>query len=397
MRSITRLYVVFTLALAAVLTAGCAPQRNATLEEAQAAYSAARTDPQIVANAPLELNQAGESLQRAERLARQDAETEEISHQAYLARQQVVIAREAAQQKVAQQQIEEADTRRSAVLLESRNRELQAARLKSEQAQKELETAQLRTQEMQTQAQRQEIERLRQESVRAQQLETQLREQQAQARQQEMERLRQEAARAQQLETTMTEQQAQARQQEMERLRQEAARAQQLEGRMTEQQAQAQARQQETERLRQEAERARELEVQIAQMKELQAKETPRGLVVSLPDVLFDAGKSDLKAGAERTLEKLAGVLRDNPERSISIEGFTDSTGTEQLNRRLSEQRAATVRRALVDHGVNPERIQTRGYGENYPVASNDTPAGRQLNRRVEIIISHGDERVSRR
>jgi outer membrane protein OmpA-like peptidoglycan-associated protein len=164
---------------------------------------------------------------------------------------------------------------------------------------------------------------------------------------------------------------------------------------MTEQQAQA--RQRETERLRQEAQRAQELEAQIAQMKELEARETPRGLVLSLPDVLFDVDKAQLKTGAERTLEKLATVLKNNPERTISIEGFTDSTGSDTYNRQLSEKRADAVREALVGLGVNPERIQTRGYGENYPIASNQTPAGRQLNRRVEIIISHGDETVSRR
>lgn len=330
MRSITRLNTAFIAAFAVLAAIGCAQKENAMLDEARAAYSAAKSDAQVMNNAPLELNQAGEALQRAERLQLQDAETEQVTHQAYLARQQVAIAREAAQLKMAQQQIEQADARRAAVLLDARNRELMAVREKAEMRQKELETAQLRAQESQTVAQ----------------------------------------------------------QQEMERLRQEAARAQQLEQQVS---------QQEMERLRQQAQRAEELEAQVAQMKELDARETPRGLVLSMPDVLFDLGKSDLKPGAERTLEKLASVLRENPERTITIEGFTDSTGSEDLNRRLSESRANAVRDALVSRGVNPERIQTRGYGKNYPVASNETPAGRQLNRRVEIIISHGEERVSRR
>lgn len=337
MRSLTRLNIGLIAALAVVLAVGCAQKQNEMLEEARAAYSAARSDAQVMNNAPLELNQAGESLQSAERLFNEDADQEQVSHQAYLAKQQVAIARESAQLKLAQQQIEQADARRAAVLLEARNRELQATRQKAEAHQKALETAQLQAQERE-----------------------------ALARQEEMERLRQKAAQAEQMETQMREQQAQARQQEMERLRQQA-------------------------------QKAEELEAQIAQMKDLQTQETRRGLVVTLPGVLFDLDKAQLKPGAERSIDQLATVLKENPERNIVVEGFTDSTGAEEYNKKLSEERAAAVREALVSRGVNPERIQTRGYGENYPVASNETPAGRQLNRRVEIIISHGEERVSRR
>jgi outer membrane protein OmpA-like peptidoglycan-associated protein len=83
----------------------------------------------------------------------------------------------------------------------------------------------------------------------------------------------------------------------------------------------------------------------------------------------------------------VARIMRNEPERSIVIEGFTDDRGREEVNRRLSERRAQAVRAALADAGVEPGRIVARGLGESYPVASNASPAGRQLNRRVEILI----------
>jgi outer membrane protein OmpA-like peptidoglycan-associated protein len=121
---------------------------------------------------------------------------------------------------------------------------------------------------------------------------------------------------------------------------------------------------------------------------ELQAKQTERGLVLTLQDVLFDVGRAELKPGAQRTIDDLAAFMRDYPERRVRIEGFTDSTGSSEYNEQLSESRAHAVRDALLDAGVDSRRIEVRGYGEEYPVASNDTTAGRQLNRRVEVIIS---------
>jgi outer membrane protein OmpA-like peptidoglycan-associated protein len=105
-------------------------------------------------------------------------------------------------------------------------------------------------------------------------------------------------------------------------------------------------------------------------------------------DQLFESGGAILQPGARRALDSLAGFLRRHPEREIAIEGFTDSEGSSETNRKLSEARAAAMKRALVARGVEPARIDARGYGPAFPVASNDTPAGRQLNRRVEIIIN---------
>jgi len=124
------------------------------------------------------------------------------------------------------------------------------------------------------------------------------------------------------------------------------------------------------------------------QLRELEAQQTERGLVMTLGDVLFSTGRADLTAGAEARMDRLATFLQRNPNRTIRVEGYTDSTGSSQTNLRLSEQRAAAVREALVTRGVNPGRIVTQGFGAARPVASNSSDAGRQANRRVEIVIS---------
>lgn len=132
-------------------------------------------------------------------------------------------------------------------------------------------------------------------------------------------------------------------------------------------------------------EKAKKLEARIA---ELQAKQTQRGLVLTLGDVLFDTAKNDLKKGAYATIEELAEFLKEYPERRVLIEGHTDSVGGDQYNLGLSINRAEAARDALMEMGIDSARIQTKGYGKKFPVAGNDTPAGRQRNRRVEIIIS---------
>ena len=131
---------------------------------------------------------------------------------------------------------------------------------------------------------------------------------------------------------------------------------------------------------------------------ELNARQTERGTVFTMPnDILFDVGQSTLKPGADLSLDRLAAFLRENGNHNLLVEGFTDSTGPEDLNRRLSEQRAEAVRDALTQRGIDPARIRTRGYGENYPVASNATSAGKQMNRRVEIVMANGSGQVAER
>ncbi len=127
---------------------------------------------------------------------------------------------------------------------------------------------------------------------------------------------------------------------------------------------------------------------QESQLKELKARKTKRGLVITLGDVLFSTNKAKLKSGGMRNMTKLADFLKQYPERKVLVEGHTDSTGSKIYNQKLSEERANAVRTALLDMGINSDRIATRGYGEEFPVADNGTAAGRQLNRRIEIIIS---------
>jgi OmpA-OmpF porin, OOP family len=120
----------------------------------------------------------------------------------------------------------------------------------------------------------------------------------------------------------------------------------------------------------------------------LQAKQTDRGLVLTLGDVLFETGKADLRPGALRNLYPLVTFLQKYPERRVVIEGHTDNVGSDAYNLDLSQRRADAVRDFLLQNGVNAAQMSTRGYGKASPVASNNTAEGRQQNRRVELIIS---------
>jgi outer membrane protein OmpA-like peptidoglycan-associated protein len=121
----------------------------------------------------------------------------------------------------------------------------------------------------------------------------------------------------------------------------------------------------------------------------LQAKPTDRGLVLTLGDVLFTTGRADLKPGATDNLNKLVAFLDKYPDRSIAIQGYTDSVGSEDYNQGLSERRADSVKSYLTGQGIGSTRITASGKGRSNPVASNDSAAGRQQNRRVEVIISN--------
>jgi len=124
------------------------------------------------------------------------------------------------------------------------------------------------------------------------------------------------------------------------------------------------------------------------ELQDLQAKQTERGMVMTLSDVLFDTGQATLKPGADRALDRLAQFLKDSSGTDVLIEGHTDSVGTDDYNLALSQRRAQAVADALSSRGVATDRVQTKGLGKAYPVASNDTQAGRQQNRRVEIVFS---------
>jgi outer membrane protein OmpA-like peptidoglycan-associated protein len=120
----------------------------------------------------------------------------------------------------------------------------------------------------------------------------------------------------------------------------------------------------------------------------LETTDTPRGLVVNMADVLFDTGKFNLRPEAREKLAKLSGIVLAHPGLNLAVEGHTDSTGTQEINMKLSDQRANAVRDFLIQEGLSADTLTARGFGEDVPVADNSTAAGRQKNRRVEIIVS---------
>lgn len=127
----------------------------------------------------------------------------------------------------------------------------------------------------------------------------------------------------------------------------------------------------------------------------LQAKQTERGLVLTLGDVLFDYNRASLKSGAQQNLYRLVTFLKEHPEQNVLIEGHTDSKGSESYNRELAADRAQAVRDLLIGNGIGAERITASGYGESYPLATNDTVAGRQQNRRVEIVLPSSEREIA--
>ncbi|MDZ7594693.1 MAG: OmpA family protein [Thiobacillus sp.] len=303
--------------IAAAMLAGCTtmPPKNTALEDARSVYSSARTNPQVVNLAPIELQKAGETLNKAD-AALSKGDDVAVNQLAYLTKQQVAIAQETAKRKAAEAAVISASAQRDQVRLAARTAEADTARRQAAMSQAEVDEA--RRQAVMSQA--------------------------------EVDEARRQAAIAQQT----AEQKAAAL---------EAARAQ--------------------------AERDQAMIAQQEQqLRELDAKQTERGMVITLGDVLFSVNKAQLSPGGVRNVQKLADFLNQYPQRKVLIEGHTDSTGSLSINQPLSERRADAVRTALVGMGISGDRIETRGYADAYPVASNNTAAGRQLNRRVEIILS---------
>ena len=138
---------------------------------------------------------------------------------------------------------------------------------------------------------------------------------------------------------------------------------------------------------------ARDAQARTAQLEsllsELHAKQTERGMIITIGDVLFGTDQANLTPDGMATVRKLANVMQQYPNRTVLVEGFTDSTGTVAHNQELSERRASSVASTLTTMGVPRDRVAMRGYGPAYPVAANDTANNRQMNRRVEIVLSN--------
>lgn len=312
---------VYRLALSALTIAGLgacasAPVHNPAIDEAQAAYDSAASDPLVARSAPLELGQAQQALAQANAAKNGGNDTAAVEHYVYLARQRTDTALQAGKIAQADQAVADASKQRDSVLIESRTREAQTQSLRADNARLDAE-------------------------------------------------VQRNAA------TAARSQTATARDQT------EAAQALAAERLAATQASEAQA---STERAH-----AKSLEDQLAAMK---ARPTDRGMVLTLGDMLFDTGRAELNQGAKQPLDQLAAFLNQYPARTITIEGYTDSAGSSASNQALSERRASTIKMGLSDRGIALNRISAHGMGEASPVASNDTAAGRQRNRRVEIVLS---------
>jgi outer membrane protein OmpA-like peptidoglycan-associated protein len=167
-------------------------------------------------------------------------------------------------------------------------------------------------------------------------------------------------------------------------------------------QAAAAQAQQQAQNAQQQAAAAQEQNAALAQraamleaiLVELHAVKTERGYIVTIGDVLFATNQATLTPNGMSTLRKLADVMAQNPNRTVLVEGFTDSTGSSSYNQELSQRRAEAVASALGGMGVPRDRIAMKAYGEAFPVASNDTASNRQLNRRVEIVLSNENAQI---
>jgi outer membrane protein OmpA-like peptidoglycan-associated protein len=332
------------------LLAACSAQ-HAGLESARDYFVKTHRDPAVSDNAPVAVHEAAQSLRRAERAWERTGDEEEVSHLVYLTERRIDIARQTAQQKLAEAEVRRLAEQRDTVLLEARRREAEQTRQLAEARAREAERARLEAERSALAAQQARRGEL------------------AYARKAELARL-----------------EAERRAEEAEIARRKAAeRAEALE--LAKQQAEAQAREAEQARKRAQASAARikELEKQLSEFK---ARQTERGLELTLSGVLFEFDRAALKPGALRGLSPLIAYLKKNPERQIVLEGHTDSVGSDSYNLELSRERARAVRQALAQNGVEEDRIVARGLGEAYPLASNDNEAGRLQNRRVEIIIA---------
>src|SRR5262249_19850147 len=137
---------------------------------------------------------------------------------------------------------------------------------------------------------------------------------------------------------------------------------------------------------------ARETRERLALMQtriaEIEGRQTDRGILVTLGDVLFEFNKSELLPAAQPRLDRLAEFLKQFPDRKLLVEGYTDAIGSESYNLELSRRRAHAVQAALLMRGIDSSRMAAEGYGKSYPVADNANATGRQMNRRVEVVVS---------
>jgi outer membrane protein OmpA-like peptidoglycan-associated protein len=315
------------LACLMALTAACAsaPKKDLALEQVRSQLDALKADPELAGYAPLALGEAERALRQAEAAT---GNTQRI-HLIYMADRRIQVARAIAQREQLEQELRRLGEERNELLL-------RASQLEAEQARMEAERAR-----MMSQATAEDAQRAREEAM------------QAQTREAESER---------------TARQAIEEAEQAKALAASSATAAQL------------------------ARREAELAIEQAdtlrrQLENLQLRQTESGVVVTLGDVLFESGQTELREEAMASLVEVVDLLQSEPDKKIRIEGHTDSVGDANTNLEISQKRADAVFEALVSLGVDASRVTTQGMGEDFPIASNETEEGRAQNRRVDVIL----------
>lgn len=345
---------VLTIIATALIAAGCATTSSAppSLVEARATVSSASSNPNVLANAPLELKRANDALARAEQ-SQIKGEAIDVDHNAYIATQRARTAVAAGDAKAAEDQIKLAEIERERARADAREREAQRAQVVASNARADARDA------------RADANFQREQAANAQ-AQTASAQQQALVARRDAANSASDAATAQAQAATAQNQVATAQSQAATAQNQAAA-------------SDAYA-----------ASLSRQLVV-------LDALKTERGMVITLGDVLFEFNRADVKPTSRARMSQLADFMMQYPDRRVSIEGHTDNIGTPAYNTELSQRRAEAVKSQLVGMGIAGDRISTVGYGKNFPVASNDTDTNRAINRRVEVVISEPGQSVRSR
>jgi len=324
-KSASRLLAVV---VAAAIIAACAsaPKKDLALEQVKAQLDELKSNEELAGYAPLALGEAERTLRQAEAVS--GDKTHRI-HLIYMADRRIQIARAVAQREQLDQEFARLSNERNAMLVRASQLEADRARLEAEQAR------------MISQATAEDAQRARDEVKQAQQREAQS------AR--TAEQARQEANQAKALAASSV----------------TAADLARREADLASEQADSLRR----------------------QLENLQLRQTESGVVVTLGDVLFESGQTELKEEAHASLVEVVDLLQSEPDKNIRIEGHTDATGDAATNLKISAQRANEVLEALVALGVDSARVTTAGMGEDFPIASNETEEGRSQNRRVDVIL----------
>jgi outer membrane protein OmpA-like peptidoglycan-associated protein len=323
-RSLTKISLVLMLVLLSACVA--APKKDLALERVRDELDNLKSNTELAGYAPLALGEAERAVRNAELAAGDDLNR---AYLVYMADRRIQLARTMAEQEQNEQTLDDLQEQHSAMLIKASQLEADQARLEAEQARLLVATTS------------EDAQRAREEKEDALAKEA-------------------ESARAAQLSA------------------EEADQARRL----------AESRASEAEYARREAEIAsQQIDSLTRQLENLQLRQTESGVVVTLGDVLFASGQTQLVEGGLSSLKEVVDLLQTEPDKKIRVEGHTDSLGDAETNLQLSEQRAQAVREALISLGVAADRVTALGMGEDFPIASNEDEAGRARNRRVDVIL----------